>query len=63
KKELEMLREVGFTESEIAQLNRLRRNYAENEVGHASVEHHDFTFVHWLTTRQRELQLHLLYWW
>jgi hypothetical protein len=46
KKALEMLRKVGITESEITQLDRLRRNYAENEVGHAPTDHRDFTFAH-----------------
>jgi hypothetical protein len=63
KKALEMLRKVGITESEITQLDRLRRNYAENEVGHAPTDHRDFTFAHWLATHLRELQLYLLYWW
>lgn len=63
KKAIEMLRKVGFTESEIAELHRLRRKYAENEMSHKSEGHRDFTFAHWLATHLRELQLHLLYWW
>lgn len=62
KKALEMLRKVGFTESEIAQLHRLRHKYAEHEVSNNRADHHDFTFAHWLATRLRDLQFYLHYW-
>jgi hypothetical protein len=47
------LRQAGFTESEIGQLSRLRRNYAEQEIAQVLADHRRLEFARWLVTTGR----------
>ena len=47
------LRQAGFTESEIDQLSRLRRNYAEQENAQGLADHRRLEFTRWLVTTGR----------
>jgi hypothetical protein len=48
KEALEMLRKAGLKASEIDQLCRLRRDFAQNEMDQAPVDHRRLEFVRWL---------------
>lgn len=49
----ERLRQAGFTESEIAQLSRLRRDYAEKEMAQVLTDHRRLEFARWLVVTGR----------
>lgn len=49
----ERLRQAGFTESEIAQLSRLRRDYAEKEMAQVLADHRRLEFARWLVVTGR----------
>ncbi len=48
KEAFEMLRREGFTESEIARLIALRRDYGENEMDRSPADLCRLEFVRWL---------------
>ena len=48
KEDLEALRQGGFTENEMQQLSRLRRDRTELEMSPTSVEYQRLAFVRWL---------------
>jgi hypothetical protein len=49
----EMLYKIGFTASEIEQLERLQKDYAEKEQYQPSADQRRLEFVRWLVTTGR----------
>ena len=53
KEDFEALRQGGFTENEMQQLSRLRRDRTELEMSPTSVEYQRLAFVRWLVASGR----------
>ncbi len=63
KEAIELLRQAGWTASEIERLRRVRRDYVAQKGGQAAVSSRRSVFIRWLATLLQQGDTSVTPWW